>query len=160
MAASNFGVITLDGISFMEQPQVFALEVPINTQNQLLTNQRLTLPGVANFLLKGLTREFITQEPFGEPTIRQFRFRMNNTEGATWFFSGGLGLLNDRVFDMLCFGSGQFPFPLIPPIPVHASGSIIYEIEDANSVDPTLGIFTPYTIAMAFHGSYLIPVDE
>src|SRR5215475_146422 len=156
-SATDFGVVTLDGIAYKETPQVFAIEIPMQTEGELLTNQRLTLPGVANFLLKGLTRDFIDQ--FGQPTIRQFRFRMNGTEGATWFFSGGLGLLNDRVFDSLCFGSGQFPFPLVPPIPVQAAGSIIYEVEDADSVDPVLGIFTPYTIAMAFHGTYLIPIS-
>lgn len=149
-AVSDYGVVTLDGIQYAERPQVFPLEVNITQPFQVLTNQRLTMPGVANFLLKGLTRMILQNGQSASAAIR-FRYRMNNTEGSTWFFSGGLGLINDRVFDQLCFGSGQFPYPLIPPVPIHASGSLVYEIEDVTGI-------VPYTICMAFHGVYLIPV--
>lgn len=147
---ANYGVITLDGIQYAERPQVFAVEIPIVTPYQVMENQRITMPGVANFILKGLTRMILYQNGSATALIR-FRFRLNNTEGSTWFFSGGLGLMNDRVFDQLCFGSGQFPYPLIPPVPVHASGSLIYDVEDVTGI-------APYTICMGLHGSYLIPV--
>jgi hypothetical protein len=86
----------------------------------------------------------------------------NNAEGSTWFFSGGLGVFDDRIVDTLCFGSGQFPYMLVPPIPVHASGSLIFEVEDMRPlVDPLNQInpYFPYTIQFGFHGSLLIPAN-
>ena len=94
---------------------------------------------------------------------RRFRFKLNNAEGSNWFFSGGLGVLDDRVVDTLCFGSGQFPYMLIPPIPVHASGSLIFEVEDMRPlVDPLNQInpYFPYTIQFGFHGSLLILANK
>jgi hypothetical protein len=148
-----YGQITLDGQKYIERPQLFVAEVQVDTQKQLFTGLRLTLPGVADFLLKGLSKDI---KKVGDPdtTGEIFRFRIVNAEGTTWFFSGGLGILDDRVISTLCFGSGQFPFPLIPPIPIHANGSLIYEIEDQGLLDPT---HYPYTIYFGFHGAYLIP---
>lgn len=158
----TYGVITLDGVQYIERPQIFTLELPITTQFQVYTNQRLTLPGVADFLLKGLTRDTLVPGPpdpgDNQSQDRTFRFRLLGAEGSTWYFSGGLGVFDDRVIDSLCFGNAQFPYPLIPPIPVHASGSLMFEIEDigifGSPMDPD---YYPYTIHLAFHGSYLIP---
>ena len=155
-----YGVVTVDGQKYREIPQIFVQTATVTTPYQVITNQRLTLPGIANFLLKGLSRDF---SPGGgglgtDSAQRVFRFRLYQQEGTSWFFSGGLGVFDDRVFDNLCFGSGQFPFPLIPPVPVHANGTLIYEIEDPGVVPAPIGY--PYTIHFGFHGAYLIPVDE
>ena len=158
------GVITVDGKQYIERPQIFSLELPITQANQVYTNQRLTLPGIADFLLKGLTRDILSPPgPLGphpdQSRDRRFRFRLVNAEGSTWFFSGGLGIFDDRVVDALCFGSGQFPYMLIPPIPVHASGSLIFEVEDLGIFgnQPVEPLYYPYTIHFGFHGSLLIP---
>ena len=55
------------------------------------------------------------------------------------------------MIDSSCFGTGQFPFVLIPPIPYSAGANIMFEIEDLSGL-------APYTINISFHGSYLIPV--
>ena len=157
-----YGVITLDGVTYLERPQIFSLELPIAAAYEVHTNLRLTLPGVADFLLKGLTRDILIPNPgVGElqSQDRRFRFRLNNAEGTTWFFSGGLGIIDDRVIDSLCFGSAQFPYMLIPPIPVHASGSLIFEVEDIGIFAASQPNYYPYTIYFGFHGSYLIPAN-
>jgi hypothetical protein len=166
-AQNTFGVITLDGIQYIERPQIFPYEVTIFQSGQVITNLRLTMPGHANFLLKGLSRD-CTRRGAPASQDRRFRFRMWNTQGSVWFFSGGLGIFDDRVVDTLCFGSGQFPFPLIPPVPVNSSGTLFFEIEDMglNALGPqdsfqgvTPQNYVPYTIYFGFHGSYLIPVQ-
>lgn len=153
-----FGVITLDGQQYIERPQIFPYEVTIFQAGQVYTNLRLTMPGIANFLLKGLTRD-VTRP--GAPTSqdRRFRFRMLNTEGSTWFFSSGLGIFDDRVVDTLIFGDAQFPFPLVPPVPVNSNGSLFFEVEDMGLAAGIVN-YVPYTIYFAFHGSYLIPVTQ
>src|SRR5215472_1254092 len=159
-AAIPYGVVTLDGLQYIERPQIFTLDLTVTQPFQVFTNQRLTMPGVANFLLKGLTRD-ITIPPGDWPASndRRFRFKLTNAEGSTWFFSGGLGIFDDRVIDTACFGTGQFPYPLIPPVPVHASGTLIFEVEDMGVWFPPAGAL-PYTIHFGFHGSYLIPVEQ
>src|SRR6516165_6576137 len=149
----TYGQITLDGVSYLERPQIFSYQLTVNQTDseKVFDNQRLTLPGVADFLLKGLSREILVPASVSFPgqfqpgavvsTDRRFRFRMNNAEGSTWFFSGGLGIFDDRVIDTLCFGSAQFPYMLVPPVPVHSSGSLLFEVEDAFT-----GGFYPYTI--------------
>lgn len=148
---AQYGVITIDGQQYIERVQIFPQDVTINLDYQILTQQRVTLPGVANFLLKGLTRE-TTVNGVSQPV--RFKFRLGNSDGTTWYFAGGIGAPTDRVIDTSCFGTGQFPFPIIPPIPYSAGANILYEIEDLSGTAATL----PYVINMAFHGSYLIPV--
>lgn len=157
-ANQAFGVITLDGQQYIERPQIFPYEVTVLSPGQVFTNLRLTMPGIANFLLKGLSRD-VTRP--GAPTSqdRRFRFRMLNTEGSTWFFSSGLGIFDDRVVDALIFGSAQFPFPLIPPVPVNSNGSLFFEVEDM-ALSAGIVNYVPYTIYFAFHGSYLIPAVQ
>jgi len=146
----QYGVVTIDGQQYIERAQIFPATVNITANNQVLAAQRVTLPGVANFLLKGLTRE-VTYN--GGSVNYRFRFRLGNSDGTTWYFSGGLGATSDRVVDTLCFGSGQFPFPVIPPIPYSAGANIMYEVEDLSGQ-------APYVINFAFIGSYLIPVQN
>jgi hypothetical protein len=165
-AAETFGVVMLDGVSYIERPQIFPYEVTVTSSGQVITNLRLTMPGVANFLLKGLARD-CTRPGAPASQDRRFRFRMWNTQGSVWYFSGGLGIFDDRVVDALCFGSGQFPFPLIPPVPINSSGTMFFEIEDMglDALGPLAGAgvtvqnYVPYTIYFAFHGSYLIPLE-
>jgi hypothetical protein len=149
--AQQYGVITIDGQQYIERVQIFPQDVIVNQNYQLLTQQRVTLPGVANFLLKGLTREVTIN---GASANMRFKFRLGNSDGTTWYFAGGIGATTDRVIDTLCFGTGQFPYPVIPPIPYSAGANIMYEIEDLTGAAGA----TPYVINMAFHGSYLIPV--
>lgn len=157
-AGRPYGVITLGGIQYVERFQVFVTEVIISAPSQVITNQRLTLPGVADFLLKGLTRDFsVAGNPDSEPD--NFRFRMINSEGTTWFTTGGLGVFDDRAIDDMCFGSGQIPFPLIPPVPIHSTGTIVYEVEDLG-FRQNLPAHFPYTIHFGWQGSYLFPAEE
>ena len=150
-----YGQVTVDGLSYIERPQIFVDTVTITTPNQLITGNRLTLPGVADFLLKGLGRDMtIPNSPLSHDRI--FRFRIVNAEGTTWFFTGGLGVFDDMVIDALCFGNAQFPFPLIPPVPIHANGSLVYDLQDVQALPPVPPDY-PYTIHLAFYGAYLIP---
>ena len=146
----QYGVVTIDGQQYVERAQIFPLDLNITQNFQILTQQRVTLPGVANFLLKGLTRETTVA---GQSTAIRFKFRLGNSDGSTWYISGGIGSTTERSLDTLCFGSGMFPYPLIPPIPYSAGANIIFEVEDITGL-------APYTINFAFHGAYLIPVSS
>ena len=145
----QFGVVTIDGVQYIERSQIFPAVNDVTANQQILAQQKVNLPGVANFLLKGLTREVTVA---GISQARRFRFRLGNSDGMTWYFAGGIGSPTQRVMDTLCFGTAQFPYPLIPPIPYSAAASIVYEIEDVS-------LLAPYTINFGFHGSYLIPVQ-
>lgn len=145
---AGYGVVTIDNQQYIERAQIFPADINITVNYQVLTQQRVTLPGVANFLLKGLTRE-TTINGISQPI--RFKFRLGNSDGTTWYVAGGLGATSDRVVDTLIFGTGQFPYAVIPPIPYSAGANIMFEIEDLSGN-------APYVINLAFHGSYLIPV--
>lgn len=152
-----YGQVVVDGQNYIERHQVFVLEQRVDTGGQIFTNVRLTMPGVADFLLKGLGRDFTVPGDFISHN-RIFRFRIVNSEATTWYFSGGLGITDDRIFDSLMFGNAQFPFPLIPPVPIHANGSLVMEIQDLDitqAVAPAIAY--PYVLHLAFYGNYLIP---
>jgi hypothetical protein len=152
----QYGVVTIDGQQYVERAQIFPYDVNIISPYQILTQLRVTLPGVANFLLKGLTRETTVN---GISTAERFKFRLGNSDGATWYISGGIASNTERCLDTLCFGNGMFPFPLIPPIPYSAGSNIIFEVEDLTGLVDVNGVpFSGYTINFAFHGAYLIPV--
>ena len=146
----QYGVVTIDGQQYVERAQIFPQDVNITTNFQILTQQRVTLPGVANFLLKGLTRQV---QIAGVSSANLFKFRLGNSDGSTWYISGGIGSTTERAVDTLCFGNGQFPYPIIPPIPYSAGSNIVFEVEDISGQ-------APYTINFAFHGAYLIPVSS
>lgn len=145
---AQYGVVTIDGQQYIERAQIFPLDFQVTSNFQVQTQQRVTLPGVANFLLKGLTREVTVN---GISSARRFKFRLGNSDGLTWYISGGIGATTERAVDTLCFGTGQFPYVLIPAIPFSAGANIQFEIEDISGQ-------APYTINLAFHGAYLIPV--
>jgi hypothetical protein len=142
----GYGTIQINGKTYVEREQTFPLEVGVAVN---LSTQRisLALPGVADFLLKSLARETVVA---GASAARRFRFRLGNSDGGTWYQSGGNGGLTDRVIDTLIFGSGQFPYVLCPYIFYSASASIQIEVEDVSNNQP-------YTIFFAFRGSYLYP---
>ena len=146
----QYGVIEIDGQQYIERAQIFPQDVPITTNFQVVQG-RVTLPGVANFTLKGLTRDITA----AVTAVRRFKFRLGNSDGQTWYVSGGIGSTTDRVVDTLIFGNGSFPYPVIPPIIYSAGANINFEIEDISGLVTTDGT---YTINLAFHGSYLIPV--
>lgn len=139
-----YGVITLDGKQYLERYQVFVMDVTIPVQNAAFVNQQFTLPGVAPFLLKGLTRDIT--EPGNPNSVDEiFLFRLQNG-------IGGLAIFDDRVVSNLCFGSAQFPFPLIPPVKIEATGSLIFDVIDLGfRAAPNY----PYIVHLAFQGTYL-----
>jgi hypothetical protein len=146
----QFGVVTIDGQQYVERLQIFPLDLTIDQNFRVFTQQRVSLPGVANFLLKGLTRDVTIN---GVSQQRRFKFRLGNSDGNTWYFSGGLGAPSERVLDTNCFGTGQFPYPIVPPIAYSAGANIQFEVEDVSGQ-------APYIISFAFHGAYLIPVGS
>lgn len=146
----QYGTVTVNGQQYVERVQIFPAELTVMNNNQEFTGLRLALPGVANFLLKGLTRETTVN---GVSSARRFLFRLGNSDGMTWYSAGGLGNPTQRVIDSLTFGTGQFPYPLLPPVNYSAGGSIMYEVQDISGA-------APYTIYFAFHGSYLIPLGS
>lgn len=147
---AQYGQVTIDNQNFIERAQIFPATLVIPTAYAVFTQQRVTLPGVANFLLKGLTRECIEN---GNSVDRRFRFRWGNSDGTTWYASGGIGADTERVVDTLCFGTGQFPYVVVPAIKYSAGANIQFEVEDLSGI-------VPYTINLAFHGAYLIPVGS
>lgn len=151
MANNSYGVVTINGKQYMEREQTFTFQYDITNANKngIINRASLVLPGTANFWLKALTRETIQT---GASVAKRFLFRLGNSDGATWYQSGGNGGTTDLVIDTLMFGSGQFPFVLNPYIFYTANASINMLIEDiANDV---------YSIYFGFRGSYLIPVTQ
>ncbi len=144
------GRVTINGKEYIERVQVFPVEIQVTVGLSVQTQLRVSMPGVANFLLKGLTRETMAANV---PAVRRFRFRFGNSDGMTWYTAGGIGGTTDRVLDSLIFGTGQFPYVLTPSIFYSANASFIFEVEDLAGA---AGV--PYTIFMALHGSYLLPV--
>lgn len=135
-----YGTVNIAGKTFIEREQTFPLEVSMTSG--LVVRGNLQLPGIADFWLKSLSRVTVTSD-------KRFKFRLGNTDGSTWYQSGGTGGTTDRVVDPLIFGTGQFPFVLCPYIYYPASGGIMYEIEDISS--------SSYTLYIAFRGAFLMP---
>lgn len=144
-----YGTVNIGGRTFIEREQSFPLEVAV-TVNLSVQKVTLVMPGTADFWLKALTRETIVN---GASAARRFKYRLGNSDGSTWYQSGGAGGSTDRVIDTLLFGSGQFPFVVNPYIYYSSSGSIPMEIEDISNNQP-------YTIYFSFRGSYLIPTGS
>lgn len=144
-----YGIVNIGGKNYIEREQSFPLEVTVSVALST-TRGSLVLPGTADFWLKALTRETVVA---GASTAKRFKFRLGNSDGSTWYQSGGAGGTTDNVIDTLLFGSGQFPFVLNPYIYYGASSSIQYIIEDVSNS-------TPYTIYFSFRGSYLIPTGN
>lgn len=152
-----YGQIKINGQTYTERLQIFPFEFNVTINGGVYTGVNLVLPGVANFRLKGLTRTVVKSNAV--VTTCPFKFRLGNSDGATWYSQGGNGASLgsnsptggsiDRVLDSLMFGSGQFPYPLVVPLFYSASSAIKMEIEDISQQQP-------YTIYFGFHGSYLL----
>lgn len=140
----SFGTVEIGGKTFIEREQSFPLQVSMTAlQTQNVT---LVLPGTADFWLKCLMRKTVVS---GALSVKLFKYRLGNSDGSTWYQSGGAGGTTDRVLDPLLFGDAQFPFVLNPFIYYGASSSIRMEIEDVSN--------SAYDIYFSFRGSYLIP---
>lgn len=153
-----FGEVTIQGKRYTERYQEFPVEVAVTTNLQVIPNQRFTLPGVANFLLKQLTRKVyasiagvITDVTGTYP----FKFKFGNSDGSTWYVGAGIGSLVDRVIDSCIFGTGQFPLTLVPYVFFTSGASMMYEVEDVSNIATT----NHYTIYIGLIGSYLIPME-
>lgn len=143
-----FGIVKIGGVSYVERPQVFPEQLNVTVALARINNQNLVLPGVAKFMLKGLARQVIAANA---PAVRAFLWRFGNTDGGLWYSSAGTAGASDMVIDTNIFGSGQFPFPLVPHILYEPTANINYEFEDLSNT-------VPYVVHFAFYGSYLIPV--
>jgi hypothetical protein len=143
------GQVSIDGKTYTKRHQVIPQEVTVASNGQLIPFT-LTLPGIAMFMLRGLTRDVLAANT--PVTNRRFRFRLGNSDGGIWYSVGGTTGTSDRVIDSLMFGTGQFPYILDPFILYSVSASIKMEIED-------LSQSTPYTIFFAFQGCWLLPTS-
>lgn len=148
-----FGQITIDGKNYIERFQAFPIQVSITSNGQLLSNQSFVFPGVANFLLKALTRQVISTNNGNVTGVYPFLFKWGNSDGNTWYTSGGISGTADKVIDSCTFGTGQFPFVPIPFVFYSASASFKYEVQDVSNAATA----DPYTIYIGLIGSYLIP---
>lgn len=151
----NTGIQTINGNEYIEKVQIFPIWLQNVASNALLLNQQVATPGNYMFRLKALTRLTIVA---GVPTVRPFLFRLGGTSDTSWFTGGAVplntsGVQTDRVLDSNIFGTGQFPFPLIPDILFPAGSNITFEIQDVSNNGP-------YDIHLAFHGTYLVPINS
>jgi len=144
-----YGMIEINGKKYVERVQNFPFTVNVTVGLAVMLNQRLVLPGVANFLLKALSRD--TLSAAGAPVVRRFKFKFGNSDGGIYYSAAGVGGVNDRVVDTSIFGTGQFPYYFIPGIFYGMNSNIMFEIEDLSNT-------VPYLIEGTFHGSYLMPV--
>ena len=145
-----FGMIEINGKKYVERQQTFGATISVTVSGQLLLNQSLVLPGVADFLLKSRTCSLVNNA--GTQVYNLFRYREGNTDGGVWYMSAGTGSTNDRILSPLVFGTGAFPFPVVPGVFYNKSASINYDIEDVS-------LTVPYTIYIGWIGSYLIPTN-
>jgi hypothetical protein len=148
---TGYGLVTIAGRTYAEREQTFPLIVPVTADNQVI-NGILALPGEADFWLKALTRDVLVS---GASSAKRFSFRLGNTDGNTWYQSGGVGGTTDRVIDTLLFGTAQFPKVLNPYVYYTASAGLLYQVEDLTGGATS----APYTIYFGFVGSYLYPTQ-
>ena len=149
-APVTYGTVNIGGKSYVEREQTFPfLYAPLNSN---IVNLSFILPGTSDFWLKCLTRDALLTAPPMTPVVRRFLFRLGNSDGSTWYQSGGAGGTSDLVVDSLLFGNAQFPFVLTPYIFYTANGTIKMQFQDLT------GTFD-YTVFFGFRGSYLIPTS-
>src|ERR1700722_8537523 len=150
-----YGVVTIDGAQYLERWQTIPFQQAMTVNNQLVS-PRVSLPGVYDFRLKGITRDILINSTMQSNLAGpRFAVRFGNTDGDVRYSQGGLGSSTDLVLDTLICGSAQFPYPVIPPIFYGKNSAISLDLQDITGAATA----TPYTIIFAFHGSYLIPVS-
>ena len=128
-ATPMYGVVEIDGNQYLERWQIIPFQQLINVNNQVV-QANVPLPGVYDFRLKALTRDILNVSNVSDLVDYRFRCRIGNTDGDIRYSQGGLGSTTDRVLDTLMFGTGQFPYPVVPPIFYGKNASIILELED------------------------------
>lgn len=144
----SYGTVQIGGKTYIEREQSFPLVIT-TAGNTNTVRGSLVLPGTADFWLKSLTRETTVS---GASSAKRFTFQLGNSDGSTWYQSGGSGGSTDMVIDTLLFGSGQFPFVLNPFIYFGSNSSILYNYAPLTS--------DVYQIYFNFRGSYLIPTGN
>lgn len=144
-----YSVLEINGKKYVERAISFQATVSVTSAGQQILNQSLVLPGVADFLLKARVRSVVNAA--GTLAFNLFTYREGNTDGGVWYMSAGTGSTNDKILDPLVFGTGAFPFPVVPPVFFSKTASIMYDIIDVSQT-------VPYTIYLGWLGSYLIPV--
>lgn len=142
------GIVQIGGQNFTERWQILPFEQSITVGLQTINPISVPLPGSYAFLLKAITRETVSSA--GASVDRRFKVRFGNSDGGIWYSQAGRGGTTDRVMDTLICGSGPFPYVVIPELFFSPNSSIMMEIEDVSNT-------VPYTIAFAFHGSFLLP---
>jgi hypothetical protein len=156
MSAPMYGVVEINGQQYLERWQIIPFQQAMTVNNQVV-NASVSLPGIYDFRLKALTRDITAgTPPVSDLLDYRFRCRLGNTDGDIRYSQGGVGSVTDKVLDTLMFGTGQFPYPVIPPIFYGKNASILIELEDLTGA----ATGSPYNIIMAFHGSYLIPIGS
>ena len=124
--------------------------------NNQTIQANVSLPGIYDFRLKGLTRDILDASNKSDLVNYRFSCRIGNTDGDIRYAQGGIGSTTDLVLDTLMFGTGQFPYPVVPPIFYGKNASIILQLQDLTGA----ATGSPYTAVFGFHGSYLIPVGN
>lgn len=145
------GIIQIEGKSYLERWQVIPFQQAITVSGQIINPIKIALPGTYDFRLKAITRDSIAAD--GSSVDRRFLVRFGNSDGAIWYSQAGIGGTTDRVLDSLICGSAAFPYVVIPELYYGKNSAIAMEIQDVS-------LTVPYTINFAFHGSYLIPVQQ
>ena len=146
-----FGTIQINGKTYIKRPQEYPfVRLAMASNGAIDTSTRLTLPGIADFMLTYLKRDTLVA---GVSAARRFLFRYGNSDGNLWYTFGGIGGTTDRVLDNLIFGNGQFPYALPAPIIFSASANIMMEFQDISNLGGT------YDIYLAFGGVSLIPAS-
>jgi len=155
MAAPMYGVVEINGQQYLERWQIIPFQQLFNVNNQTI-QANVSLPGIYDFRLKGLTRDILNASNVSDLVNYRFSCRIGNTDGDIRYAQGGVGSTTDLVLDTLMFGTGQFPYPVVPPIFYGKNASIILQLQDLTGNAAAAN----YTVKFAFHGSYLIPVGS
>src|SRR5579885_3286787 len=114
----NSGIIQIGNQSYVERYQCFPSIIQVTTNFQVQTGLIVSLPGSWPFRLKMLSRDVISG---GVRVSRPFLFRLGSSDGTSWYMGGqnpgsSSGTFSNRVLDTNVFGTGQFPYPVIPDI--------------------------------------------
>lgn len=133
-----YGRLNIGGKNYIERMWTYT-NITVLTANQI-TQSRIVLDGEADFLLK---LNCVS-------STGNFRIRLGTSDSGIWFSSAGnvSGGGNDRVLNTLYFGTGQFPFPVVPHIWFPRSAALIMDLQDVSAAGNTL--------EFAFHGSKLV----
>jgi hypothetical protein len=149
-----YGVVEINGQQYLERWQVIPAEFTFNQNNQTI-RMIVSLPGLYDFRLKALTRDILDAANKSDFINYRFAIRIGNTDGDIRYSQGGVGSSTDQVIDTCLFGTGMFPYPVVPPIFYGKNSGIVLEMTDLTG-NAAAANFTP---KFGFHGAYLIPTS-